>query len=179
MTAASQTLTADITASLAKPGRVLDVNLACLFDSIRLYAENRDRDWWQSLADNEEEPDYRRQSARIALRRMDAGKLLPYLPYPMRCFRLDANTCLFAIPNEVVSDYGKRIRALFPHLTVIIVSYAEYVTSYIPTYDVLENGGYEAESFLDAGITGPFVPEIEDIIVGHAADMILRALQAD
>lgn len=179
MTEASKTLAADITAALAGPGRVLDVSLACLFDPIRLYAEDRDRAWWQALADNEEEHDYRRQSARVALRRMDAGQLRSYLPYPMRCFRLDAKTCLFAIPNEVVSDYGKRIRALFPGLTVIIVSYAEYVTTYIPTRNVLENGGYEAESFLDAGITGPFVPEIEDIIAGHAADMILRAVQSD
>ena len=179
MTEASKTLAADITAALAGPGRVLDVSLACLFDPIRLYAEDRDRAWWQALADNEEEHDYRRQSARVALRRLDAGQLRSYLPYPMRCFRLDARTCLFAIPNEVVSDYGKRIRALFPGLTVIIVSYAEYVTTYIPTRDVLENGGYEAESFLDAGITGPFVPEIEDIIVGHATDMILRAVQSD
>ncbi|MBE6931549.1 MAG: hypothetical protein E7463_14865 [Ruminococcaceae bacterium] len=179
MEAAAAPLAAEILSTLRKPGRILSPSLHLEIDCIQLYAEQNGRDWWQSIIDDPATPYYRLHAARVGLRRFDAGLLKREFPFPMSCIRLDSKLFMLLMPNEVVSFYGKRIRALFPGLSIITMGYTESSCCYVPTRDILKNGGYEAGAFLDAGLTGPFVPEIEDIIVGHAAAMLTRAQKAE
>ena len=73
--------------------------------------------------------------------------------------------------NEVVTDIGKEIKSLFEE-DVITLGYSNSRVCYIPTKKIIQDGGYEGESFKAARLSGPFVPEIEDIIVGRAALMV-------
>ncbi|HHX54410.1 MAG TPA: hypothetical protein GX704_05805 [Clostridiales bacterium] len=168
----SKPLYKDILTTLgSEPHHVLRENPSIKADEIRLHSEYYPRSWWEKTANDEKEPQYRRISAAAALKKMDRGELKPYMPFRMTCIRFAPDFFMITLPCEVLSAIGKRIKSLFP-FPVITCAYADYSLCYIPDRKALLQGGYEAETFLDSGMTGPFVPETDDIIVGHAAAMI-------
>ena len=175
-------LAAEIEALLSDGSRFrrLDGAVKIETDDIRLYTENWPRERWEDIAANDPAA-YRRKSAKQALAKYDNGTIRNYLPYRMSCLRLDADVRILAMPHEVVSDIGKKIKRVWKPAAhraadcgreVITLGYTNCAFCYIPTRLVSQQGGYEAQTFLAAGVTGPFLPEIEDIIVGHAALML-------
>ncbi|NLE12248.1 MAG: hypothetical protein GX628_01075 [Clostridiales bacterium] len=155
----------------SEPHNTLRENPSIKVDEIRLHSEYYPRSWWEKTANDEKEPQYRRNSASAALKKIDSGELKPYMIFRMTCIRFAPDFFMITLPCEVLSAIGKRIKSLFP-FPIITCAYTNYSLCYIPDRKALLQGGYEAETFLNAGTTGPFVPEVDDIIVGHAADMI-------
>lgn len=52
------------------------------------------------------------------------------------------------------------LEALFPHIKIIFVGYTDAI-SYIPTNQMLSEGGYESTCFIEYAKLGPFKPEID------------------
>ena len=75
------------------------------------------------------------------------------MPYYLSYLRLDDQTCLICLECEVVSDIGKEIKNLFRE-DVITLGYTNSSACYIPTRKVLQDGGYERESFMSAHLAG-------------------------
>ena len=99
----------------------------------------------------------------------------PYFPFTVLVLRLDRQTCLVALENEMVNEIGKKIKHLFAQ-DLLVLGYSNSVTCYIPTRQILQQGGYEGDSFKRTNLTGPFTPETEDILIGRAAVRVYEML---
>ena len=79
---------------------------------------------------------------------------------------LSENLSLIGVSAEVVAEYGDHVRALFGPATTIPVGHLDSVFGYLPTRQIVAEGGYEAGDFCPSfGLSGRFKPECEAIIV--------------
>jgi hypothetical protein len=65
---------------------------------------------------------------------------------------LSDNIRLIALESEVPTGYSLRLKTLFPDQKLIVLGYSNSVYTYIPTETILEQGGYEADHPLTAGM---------------------------
>lgn len=151
--------------------RRINSNFRMGFSEVKLYTEVWDKEKWQTVLDDPKTPGYMKKSIEKLLIDIKENKVKNYLPFYMSFLRLDEKTCFICMENEVVTDIGKEIKNLFEE-DVITLGYSNSRVCYIPTKKIIQDGGYEGESFKAARLSGPFVPEIEDIIVGRAALMV-------
>lgn len=169
---AGTSLANDIQACIEGTGwRKIETELKTGYSDVKLYTEVWEEEEWMAVLNDPKEPEYRKRAIRKKLEEMKAGRPRNYLPYYMSYLRLDKQTCIICLECEVVTDIGKEIKRLFGE-DVIVLGYSNSIACYIPTKKVLQQGGYERDSFMSARLAGPFVPEIEDIIVGRAALMV-------
>lgn len=152
--------------SLVRP---IKLDLAFHQADLRLFAETWTEAQWQALLDDPAEPDYVKTAVGRFGTRLETRSR--YLPYEMTVLRLDGQTYLVALENEVVSAIGKKIKRLFRQ-DVLVLGYCNSCVGYIPSRKALREGGYEADSFKRLNLSGPLAPETEDILVGHAANSI-------
>lgn len=151
--------------------RKVDFNIRTSSSEIKLYTETWNIQKWESLLNDPETPEYRITIIKDIIRNMNEGIEKNFLPYYISVFRFDDKTCIIALECEVVSEIGKNIKKILDNEDVIVLGYSNSSACYIPTRKILNEGGYECESFMFARLEGPFVPEVEDIIVGKAVLM--------
>ena len=72
------------------------------------------------------------------------GNLPKTYPYPIQCWRV-GDLLWLSMGGEVVVDYSIQFKKQFGPRTWI-TSYANDVMAYIPTFRVLQEGGYEGQS---------------------------------
>jgi len=69
---------------------------------------------------------------------------------------------LVAISAEPVVDYVRSVQALFPAYRVVPVGYVDDVFGYLPTREMLAQGGYEVDGFLESlSLRGPLQSDVE------------------
>ncbi len=151
--------------------RKIDINIRTRSDEVKLYTEVWDIQKWESIINDPEEPHYRKVSVKKILSDTKAGRVKNYLPYYISLLRLDKSTCIIALEREVVSDIGKNIKKIISDEDIIVLGYSNEVFCYIPSRKVLLEGGYESKSFIPTRLAGPFVYEVEDIIIGRSVMM--------
>ena len=151
--------------------RKINVQLSTQSSDIKLYSEIWDIEKWEAIANNPDEPVYRKSAAKKVIEEMKMGKVNSYIPYYISFLRLDDKTCIIGLENEVVCEIGKKIKKILDDEDVIVLGYSNSAMCYIPTKDVLINGGYESASFISAKLSGQFIHEVEDIIIGRAVVM--------
>lgn len=154
--------------------RSTDICIKAVSEEIILPCENRDRCFWERIADDPRQPDYRRTDARKAILKYDRGELTPGLPFIIKCIRLAEDLRIICLEDEIVNGYGKKIRERLAGDTITL-GYTGRICSYIPTARMLREGGYESETFLSAGMTGPFREELEDLIIDTACRLAEKA----
>jgi neutral ceramidase len=115
---------------------------------------------------------YEANAACNTLTALGKGTAKEYRPLYVALWQLAPDVNLIAIEGEVSTEYSLLIKKLFGNGKMIVLGYTNGVMSYIPTAKMLAEGGYEAECNYFFGLQGPFVPEIEDIIVGRVARML-------
>lgn len=106
------------------------------------------------------------------LRRMKLGeeeKPARAVPGELQVFKL-GGARLLGLPGEVMVEIGLRIKKRAPG--VLIAGYANGCLGYIPTRKAMEEGGYEAMSYISRGYPGPYSPGMEDKLVRRAARML-------
>jgi len=88
------------------------------------------------------------------------------LPRRTRCFVhfvcLGEDTRIVGLEGEPCTGIGKRIKALFGDRGTVVVGYCNGSVAYLPTRRILEEGGYEAESYVYFGLPSRFAPGVED-----------------
>lgn len=151
--------------------RKINVEIQTKASDMKLYSETWGIEKWEAIANDADEPGYRRSSAKRVIEKMKEGKADNFIPYYISLLRLDEKTCIIALECEVVSDIGKKIKKILCDEDAIVLGYSNSSRCYIPTRDVLLNGGYESASFISAELSGQFIHEVEDIIIGRATAM--------
>lgn len=142
-------------------------------EEIMLPCTHWDRSAWEEIAYGENQPEYRKKAALRALEKYDRGELTPGLPFVLKCVRLSAGVRMICLENEMVNAYGRRIKERIAGDTITL-GYTGRVCGYIPTAQILREGGYESESFLGAGTAGPFAEGLEEAILSAAVRLAER-----
>ena len=95
--------------------------------------------------------------------------------YALQTFKLGDELALIALGGEVTVEYALQLKQRLGPETTWVVAYSNDVMSYIPTAQILSEGGYEAErSQAYYGMPGKWDPSIEAVILERA----VRAAQA-
>ncbi|NJD01531.1 MAG: hypothetical protein FIA99_02755 [Ruminiclostridium sp.] len=90
-----------------------------------------------------------------------------YIPFYIAILCLDDKTKIIGLEGEIVSGLGKKIKNLFKSDDILVLGYTNGTGYYVPSREILEEGGYEGNFPLYLGLSGPFIPEIENIIFGR------------
>ena len=174
---AGRSLAGEIQGYIDKPGwRKINADIVTDGIDLRLYTETWSIEKWEQLLNKPDEPIYRKESAKQVIKSIEKNEVKNYLPYYISFLKLDCQTCMVCLEGEVVSDFGKKIKRLFTG-DAIVLGYTNSIACYIPTRQVLQEGGYESESFISTRLAGPFVPEVEDIIIGRSALLISEIIR--
>ena len=81
--------------------------------------------------------------------------------------------------GEVVAEYSLRLKRELGAERVWVNAYANHVPCYIPSTQVLAEGGYEAEKAMDFyGLPTRLAPDVEDRIVGTVRALLPAAFKA-
>ncbi len=108
------------------------------------------------------------------LRQLDAGKPLPSIvPYPVQAWAFDGDFAMVFLGGEVVAEYALRLKRELGVSRLWVNAYANHVPCYIPSRQVLKEGGYEAEAAMDYyGWPTRLAEDTEDRIVRTVHDLL-------
>ncbi len=114
--------------------------------------------------------------ARLALERVERGETISsVLDYPVQVWNFDNKMAMVNLAGEVVVDYATRLKDEYGAERLWVNAYANDVPCYIASRRILKEGGYEAEtSMYWYNKPSPFAPEVEDMII-NAADELMPA----
>jgi Neutral/alkaline non-lysosomal ceramidase, N-terminal len=95
--------------------------------------------------------------------------------YPLQAVQLGNTVTLVALGGEVVVGYASQLKQKLGEQSTWPVGYANDVFAYIPTRQILAEGGYEADrSQIYYGMPGPWAPGIEATILDHAIELVKK-----
>jgi ribosomal protein S24E len=97
------------------------------------------------------------------LEKIDKEKFEPYVPCQLHAVKI-GNVKFAGFPGETMVGIGLRVKDSSGRKT-FTTSFTNGEVAYLPTRDALEEGGYEAVSFLYQNIAAPFAKNFEDNIV--------------
>jgi hypothetical protein len=108
------------------------------------------------------------------LKQLDAGKPLPsVVPYPVQAWAFDGDFAMVFLGGEVVAEYALRLKRELGVSRLWVNAYANHVPCYIPSRQVLKEGGYEAEAAMDYyGWPTRLAEDTEDRIVRTVHDLL-------
>lgn len=87
--------------------------------------------------------------AKRMLKRIENGETFPTAyPFPVQAWQIGKELLLIGLGGESVVDYSLRFKREFPE-TTWVCGYSNYMSAYIPSRRVWEEGGYEGGSHLD------------------------------
>ncbi len=113
--------------------------------------------------------------ADLMLKAYAEGRPVRRVPYPVQAIRFHQDLTLVALGGEVVVGYALRTKREFPKERLVVAGYSNDVMCYIPTAQVLSEGGYEAvDSMVYYGQPGPFNQEVEETVMGAIRQVLER-----
>jgi hypothetical protein len=101
--------------------------------------------------------------AQRQLARLDHGTLPEALPLLFQAIQLGQDVRLVAVEGEPVGAHGRAIERMFPTGTTFALGYANGEGMYLVTSAMLDEGGYEPESYWEYGHPGPLAKGIESV----------------
>jgi hypothetical protein len=150
-------LAGDVLDALDAPGEALDLDIAAAsgwFLARRDLAGFLSLEEWQSLALSEEELD--RNLGLYWTQRLQAG--LPparAVPWPVGLLRLTQDRTVAWLAGEAVAEWQGTLRRWLGDEQLIVWGYCQEMATYLPTDELLPEGGYEVVQAARYGTTGP------------------------
>lgn len=119
-------------------------------------------------------PSYLAYNARKLLKLLDDGQPIPQkYTAPFALWQFGDDLTLVALPGEVVNGYVPLLRKALGPRKLWIAAYANDCFGYLPTAQVLAEGGYETRCLYTE--PGFFQGEVESVVVNHVREMALEA----
>ena len=108
------------------------------------------------------------------LRTLDAGRPLPSsVGYPVQAWAFGDEFAMVFLGGEVVADYALRLKRELGVSRVWVNAYSNHVPCYIPSRQILREGGYEAEAAMDYyGLPTRLAEDTEDRIVETVHELL-------
>ncbi len=103
--------------------------------------------------------------ARDLLEQLRTGTIPEAFRMHITHWRLNEDLQVVAMSGEVTAEVGRAVKDLFPDRETVFLGYCTYTDAYIPTAEMLPQGGHEAlGSMCFHERPAPFVAEIDAII---------------
>ncbi len=103
----------------------------------------------------------------------DTGKIRSTYDYPVQIVQFGQDWTVIALSGEVVVDYSLRLEKELAPSNVMVAGYSNDVFGYVPSFRVLQEGGYEAGGAMFWGpLPGPFATDVEDLIIGKVIELV-------
>lgn len=120
-------------------------------------------------------------NARLALERVERGETIPStLDYPVQVWNFDNKMAMVNLGGEVVVDYSIRLKDEYGAEQLWVNGYSNDVPCYIASRRIIKEGGYEGEtSMYWYNKPSPFAPEVEDLIMNAAGELMPAAFKAE
>lgn len=117
-----------------------------------------------------------RRWAENMLEMLDCDGYLPTgYPYPLEVWQFGNDLTLIGLAGEVVVDYNFRLKRELGARRIWVAGYCNDVFAYIPSFRVLQEGGYEGDgAMVYYGHPGPFASTIEEAIIGNVHELVQR-----
>jgi hypothetical protein len=123
---------------------------------------------WQDMLDRWEKKVYEM---------IDRNEVRKSFPFKINIVKL-GRAIIFFTQGELFVKYQLELKKRFPDYQVLCVSYVHGTGAYIPTADVFEKKGYEADqSYIYEVLPSPLSPGIEKIYLEGAIDSINRLIK--
>ncbi|WP_158560640.1 neutral/alkaline non-lysosomal ceramidase N-terminal domain-containing protein [Paenibacillus contaminans] len=153
-------------------------SVSCSFRTMllepNLYTERTPVEHYHQILDDPESSEFNKIRVKKLLKKFEDGSIKDQVPLYIAIWQLDESTRIVAIEGEVSTGYSRMIKKLFGPDQTMVLGYTNGIYCYIPTREMIYEGGYEVDNFYYYGHRGPFVPEIEDIIIGQIASAFGR-----
>ncbi len=138
-----------------------------------IYTEQTPVEFYENIMNDPTAGEFYQNSARRTIQAIQDGTIQDRVPLFISIWQLDEETRIVSIEGEVSTQYALMIKKMFGTGKTLVLGYTNGVFCYIPTAQMIHEGGYEATCNYFFGLRGPFVPEIEDIIIGQIAKAVL------
>ena len=131
----------------------------------------------EQLVSKAEGPDWEAFNADRMLEMIDRGEELPEsYRAPLSLWRFGEALDLVGISGEVTVDYAFRAADLLPSAHAWVLGYSHEVFGYLPTGEIIDQGGYETRGLLPPG-TGYFAPQVESVVLESIKRLIRETEQ--
>lgn len=112
--------------------------------------------------------------SRTVLARLQRGEVLSKsFPYVVQTWTFGDDLAVVFLAGEVHAEYGLRLKRELDGKRLWVNAYANATPAYIPTPDVIPEGGWEIDgSRLNYGLPARFAPEIEAIIIREVHQLV-------
>lgn len=122
----------------------------------------------------DDDPYWSRHGDLLAAERAREGKIQMEYPYPMQAVGFGDDLTMLALAGEVVVEFAHQLKAALPR-PLWIATYANDSFTYVPTAQMLTEGGYE-----DSEVTrfrqypGQLSPDVEERVLRHSRVLAKR-----
>jgi len=125
----------------------------------------KSRSEYEAIAEDAEEADWKRRWAKRKARRLEEGQKLPSsVPVTVHGMQLGKGVRIVGLEGEAVGGLGNLISNFYGEGVTFPLGYTDGCQMYLPTSPMLEEGGYEADSFDEYGYPSRLAPGIEKIL---------------
>lgn len=123
------------------------------------------KDEYLAIAQDSNVPEWRRLWAKRQAEILDRGReLATSVPIILHGIKMGKGLRMLGLEGEAVAGLGKFMDDFYREGITIPLGYTDGAQLYLPTSQVLEEGGYEAQSAWEYGWPAPFTKGIEDIL---------------
>lgn len=152
-------------ATLTNKGHVLSLDLAGVSDHpLMVRGEPPSREVYEKMKADEKSP-YNRSVGEFWLKRYDSGQgFARGEPWPVGLVRLDANHYIAHLAGEPVVEWREKISKWLAPRKIVTFGYTQEALTYLPTEELLPEGGYEVLESNRARMSSPapFAPGINE-----------------
>ena len=116
--------------------------------------------------------------SKLILDRMARSELDMDFQYPIQVWNFGDDYSMVFLGGEVVVDYGLILKSILGKENVWINGYSNDIQCYIPTRQVLNEGGYEAwGAMIGYERPSPLKPEVEETVLQGVFDLLPEKIQ--
>ncbi len=171
----AQLLALSVQQSLAVQGKGVGGSLRVAFEEVALeFQPVASREALSADLKSDDGP--RRRKAEFLLEAMaERRALTPAYPCPIQVLRLGDELLLIALGGEPVAEYALKCRAEFAGPMVWVAGYSNDMFGYLPTKQVLAEGGYEGgRALLWSALPAPFTEATEETVMAGIRRLVKR-----
>ncbi len=118
--------------------------------------------------------------SKLILDRMARGELDMEFQYPIQVWNFGNDYSMIFLGGEVVVDYGLMLKSILGKENVWINGYSNDIQCYIPTRQILNEGGYEAwGAMIGYERPSPLKPEVEETIMQGVFDLLPEKIRKE
>lgn len=169
-----QTMANAVEAAIEVPRTPVHGPLHTIYEEPSLSFEGPPTETEVAAMQADDDPYWSRHGDLLAAERAREGKIQTEYPYPMQAISFGNDLTMLALAGEVVVEFAHQLKATLSG-PLWIATYANDSFTYVPTAQMLIEGGYESSDVTRfRQYPGQLEPEVEERVLRHSRMLIER-----